>query len=317
MIRINHLNAPPEALRRGAVAIGNFDGVHRGHAALIKRLLRRAKEVRGPAVVFTFDPHPVRILRPENAPPPLTWTDRKAELLGELGVDWVVAYPTDEALLRLPSETFFKQIVVRKLAARAMVEGPNFFFGHNRAGDIELLREYGAKAGVSVEVAPLVAGEDGRIVSSSEIRQAISAGDLKRAGEMLGRPYRIRGMVTHGAARGAKIGFPTANIEAIDTLTPTHGVYAGVAHAAETKHAAAIHIGPSPTFGEHVSKVEVHLLDFDASLYGLPLEVDFLERLREIQPFDSVESLQRQLRQDVSKARSVAGMVTSEETPFE
>src|SRR6188472_1069989 len=138
---IRNLDALPEAARGGAVSIGNFDGVHRGHLAILNRLLERAETVGGPAIVFTFDPHPVRLLRPDQSPPPLTWTERKAELLSAQGVDWIVAYPTDEALLELSAVQFFDTIVRGELAAKALVEGPNFFFGHNREGTIERLNQ--------------------------------------------------------------------------------------------------------------------------------------------------------------------------------
>jgi riboflavin kinase/FMN adenylyltransferase len=154
---IRALAALPEQLRSGAVAIGNFDGVHLGHARIVKRLIDKAREVRGPAVVFTFDPHPAWLLRPAEAPPPLTWTDRKVELLVELGVDCMIAYPTDEALLNLSPREFFDRIVRQKLDARAMVEGPNFFFGHNRAGNIEVLGELCREAAVSLDVVEPVA----------------------------------------------------------------------------------------------------------------------------------------------------------------
>src|SRR5262245_31525921 len=162
-------------------------------------------------MVFTFDPHPVRLLRPESAPPPLTWTDRKAQLLDELGVSAVIAYPTDEALLNLSPADFFHEIVQEKLAALGMVEGPNFFFGHNRAGNIDTLASLCQQAAVSLEIVPPVqVGNE--IVSSSRVRSAIQAGDVDLARQMLTRPYRVRGMVTHGAGRGNKIGFPTANL---------------------------------------------------------------------------------------------------------
>src|SRR5688500_2600601 len=146
----------PADLRRGAVTIGNFDGVHRGHARIVERLLASARDVSGPAVVFTFDPHPVRLLRPESAPPPLTWTDRKAQLLDELGVTAVIAYPTDEALLALSPESLFQQIVQDKLAAKSVVEGPNLYFGHNRAGNIETLKGLCEQAQISLEIVPPV-----------------------------------------------------------------------------------------------------------------------------------------------------------------
>ena len=292
----------PDSVRRGAVAIGNFDGVHRGHARIVERLLAQARRVGGPAVVFTFDPHPVRLLRPQHAPPPLTWTDRKAELLAELGVDTTIAYPTDEALLQLTPAEFFANIITTALDAKAMVEGTNFFFGQRRSGTIEVLRQLCESKGISLEVVePLVI--DGEPVSSSRARTLIAAGDIDQANRLLSRPYRIRGMVRHGAARGAKIGFPTANVDAIDTLLPGHGVYAGRAEHAGAVWPAAINIGGNPTFGEPAIKVEVHLIGFHDSLYGLPLEVDFLGRLRDIVQFAGVDELKAQLARDVAAAQ--------------
>ncbi len=193
----------PNELRGGAVAIGNFDGVHRGHARIVARLLEKARAVQGPAVIFTFDPHPVRILRPHEAPPPLTWTNRKAELLAALGVDAVLAYPTDEELLHLSADAFFQRIVRDALDARAIVEGPNFYFGRGRAGTIEVLRRLAGSAGIQLDVVePLVEG--GQIVSSSRVRKLIAEGDLDQARRLLTEPYRIRGMVVHGAGRARK-----------------------------------------------------------------------------------------------------------------
>lgn len=294
-----------DSLRGGAVSIGNFDGVHLGHARIVERLRAMGRSVGGPSIVFTFDPHPVRLLRPDQVPPPLTWTDRKAELLAELGVDAVIAYPTDEALLSLSAEQFFTQIVRERLAAKGMVEGPNFFFGKNRAGNITLLAKLCAGAGMQLQIIePLVAGND--FVSSSRIRALLAAGDVDQARTLLTHPYRIRGMVTHGAARGSKIGFPTANVDAVDTLLPAQGVYAGRAYVGEERWPAAINIGPAPTFGEAAVKVEAHLIGFHGSLYGQPIEVEFLSRIRGVQKFDSVETLKEQLRRDVSAAQGIA-----------
>ena len=302
---IRNLDDPPDPLRGGAVAIGNFDGVHRGHARIAERLVDWAGRVGGPAVVFTFDPHPVRILRPAEAPLPLTWTERKSELLSQLGIDAMVAYPTDESLLALSAREFFDQIVRHRLDARALVEGPNFFFGHNRLGNIETLSRFSADAGIELEVVePLEV--DGNLISSSRVRQLLSEGAVDDAGRMLTQPYRIRGMVTHGASRGAKIGFPTANLDAVDTLLPAAGVYAGRAQVADDSHAAAINLGPNPTFGEGALKLEVHLIDFHGALYGQALEVDFIERLRDIVRFESVDDLKAQLARDVEAARRVS-----------
>ena len=301
---IRDLAALPAELRSGAVAIGNFDGVHRGHARIVERLVSHAQAVGGPAIVLTFDPHPVRILRPNAAPPPLTWTDRKAQLLAELGVDSTVVLATDEALLELTATQFFDQIVRNRLDARALVEGPNFYFGRGREGTIEVLRNMTDAAGIELEVVePVVL--DGELVSSSRVRSLIAAGEVDRAGAMLTHPYRIRGMVAHGAGRGSKIGFPTANVEAIDTLLPAAGVYAGIGTRGESTWPAAINIGSNPTFGEHALKVEAHLIGCHEPLYGQPLEVDFLSRIREVQTFPGVEALKQQLKQDVAAAERV------------
>jgi riboflavin kinase / FMN adenylyltransferase len=298
---IRDLNALPVELRSGAVAIGNFDGVHRGHAQIIERLRAQAAAVGGPSVVFTFDPHPVRLLRPEAAPPPLTWTDRKAELLAKLGVEAVIAYPTDEQLLNLSADDFFRQIVVDRLGARAIVEGPNFYFGRGRSGTIELLKELAKAAGCRLEIVePVMIGDEP--VSSSRVRRLIAEGKIDQARELLTAPYRIRGMVVHGAGRGVKLGFPTANLDAIDTLLPGPGVYGAAARLGGDVLPAAVNVGTNPTFGEQALKVEVHVLGWREPLYGQVLEVDFLARLRDVQRFDSVDQLKGQLSHDILAA---------------
>jgi riboflavin kinase / FMN adenylyltransferase len=294
----------PSELRCGAVTIGNFDGVHLGHARIVARAIQKARELGGPALVFTFDPHPVRILRPAEAPPPLTWTDRKAELLAALGIDAVIAYPTDEELLSLSPAEFFERIVRQKLDARAMVEGPNFYFGRGRSGTIEVLRQLTSAAGIRLDVVePLNVGDD--FVSSSRVRRLLGEGRVDEARRLLTEPYRIRGMVVHGVGRGAKLGFGTANLDAIDTLLPGPGVYVGRGFVNNTRWPAAINIGTNPTFGEHAMKVEVHLVGWNGTpLYGQPLEVDFLDRLRNIQRFAGLDELKTQLHKDMEATRT-------------
>ncbi|REK05425.1 MAG: bifunctional riboflavin kinase/FAD synthetase [Planctomycetota bacterium] len=293
----------PAELRRGAVAIGNFDGVHLGHARIVDRVIEKARDAGGAALVFTFDPHPVRLLRPQQAPPPLTWTQRKAQLLAELGIDAVIAFPTDEELLALEASEFFERIVRRQLDARAIVEGPNFCFGRGRKGTIDVLRSLAEADGISLDVVePVVV--DGDYVSSSRIRKLVADGQVAAARAMLTQPYRIRGMVVHGAGRGAKLGFGTANLDAIDTLLPSPGVYAGRGIVGDRRYPAAINIGPNPTFGEGALKVEAHLVGWDGSpLYGEPLEVDFLDRLRNIQRFAGPDALVAQLQDDIQRTR--------------
>jgi riboflavin kinase/FMN adenylyltransferase len=309
---LRHIDNIPREFLGGAVSIGNFDGVHRGHARIIERLKDQASAYRAAAIVFTFDPHPVRLLRPDVAPPPLTWTERKAELLEAQGVNAMIAYPTDERLLSLTPREFFDQIIRERLAAKAMVEGPNFFFGNRRSGDVSMLAGFCHESQISLTVVEPLQWEGGYI-SSSRVRDLIHAGAVGHARQLLTQPYRIHGLVTHGAARGSRIGFPTANIEAVDTLVPAQGVYAGRAFTSDESWPAAINIGPNPTFGEHVMKVEAHLIGFSASLYGKPLEIDFLERLRDIRPFASVDELKEQLARDVTRTREICALAQSQE----
>ena len=231
---------------------------------------------------------------------------------------------TSQHFLRLTAEEYFQQIVVRGLSARAVVEGPNFFFGYQRRGDVEKLATLCRTAQVDLEIvepvgvtaaaahaeAAAAAGASAELlVSSSRIRAAIANGDLQRARLMLTEPYRIRGLVTHGDQRGTQLGFPTANLEGVDTLVPAHGVYAGRTSWAGRDYAAAIHIGPNPTFGEQATKLEVHVIDFRGDLYGAIIEVDFLSRLREIRRFAGVEELKSQLETDIQRARHVAAEI--------
>jgi riboflavin kinase/FMN adenylyltransferase len=312
---IRDLDELPEQFRGAAVSIGNFDGVHWGHARIIERLSALAREAGTSAVVFTFEPHPDRILHPRQAPAPLGWTDRKARLLGEFGADAVVAYPTDRALLKLDAGEFFDRIVRGRLAGQILVEGPNFFFGRDRSGSIEVLRRLCEEAGVKLDVVePVQIG--GEIVSSSRIRGLIAAGRLEEAAQLLTQPYRIRGTVIHGAGRGVKLGYPTANLGRIDTLLPGEGIYAGRAWVddpaatcgaapAPQEWPAAISIGPNPTFEETALKVEFYLIGYQGRLYDRAVEVDFLARLRDIRQFGSADQLALQIDRDVAAARQV------------
>ena len=231
------------------MAIGNFDGVHLGHARLVERLRAMAARVGGPAVVFTFDPPPMRILRPEAAPEPLIWIERKIEILAELGVDAVLVYPTDKALLELEARAVLRPHRSRPAGARAMVEGPNFFFGHNRSGNVEVLRGFCAEANMPFEVAEPVEVR-GRSSPVRGFARWCRRGGWTRPAAMLGRPYRIRGVVVRGAGRGARLGYPTANVGQIDTLLPGEGIYAARARAENVWYPAAVSLGPNPTFDE-------------------------------------------------------------------
>jgi riboflavin kinase/FMN adenylyltransferase len=301
--------APPAEGPR-ALAVGNFDGVHRGHAVLVSRLREVAGALGMPAVIVTFDPHPARVVRPDAAPVPLTTITRRVELLLALGVDAVVVQPAEPRLLSLPAASFYRIILRERLRAAALVEGPDFRFGKDRAGDIATLARLSAAAGVRLEVVePVEVG--GEPVSSSRVRRLIAAGDVGGAGDLLTAAYRLTGRVVPGARRGASLGFPTANLAHIATVLPGPGVYAAWVTAADTLdasvvgHAAAVHVGPNATFGETALSVEAHLVGFAGDLYGRTLHVDFLARLRDTRRFDSVEALCAQLAVDVAASVDV------------
>ena len=297
---------PPPECRKGAVTIGNFDGVHRGHASLLDETRRQAQQLGGPAVVVTFDPHPLQLLRPERFLPVLTTPEEKARLLQALGADHVIILRTTFDLLRLDPAEFFRAVVQERLAARAVVEGEDFCFGRNRTGNIQTLTELCTADGVRLAVVPPLR-LDGVVVSSSRVRAALDAGTVGEAARLLGRPYRLQGRVAAGQKRGRTLGFPTANLEPLETLAPGNGVYAvRVPHAGRDWPGAA-NIGPNPTFGENARKVEVHLIGFSGDLYGAELAVDFLERLRDTRPFNGAADLREQLRRDVEQARRLAG----------
>jgi riboflavin kinase / FMN adenylyltransferase len=293
------------ATRRGVLAIGNFDGVHRGHQKMLKVLAEQAKAHRAPAVVLTFDPPPVELLRPDAVPPRLTTLQTKCELLEKMGVDCLIVYPTDLALLNLEATEFFEQIVVDKLAARGLVEGPNFYFGKDRQGNVKLLAELCRSSGRELNVIePEYEGE--KLISSSTIRRLIAEGELNTAVKMLGHAYRLEGVVVPGEARGRGLGFPTANLSEIPTLIPGDGVYAGRVRLASQGLLAAVHVGPNPTFGEQHRKVEVHLLEFSGELYGQPLQVDLMQRIRSTQVFGSQDALKAQIESDLDQVRRLA-----------
>jgi riboflavin kinase/FMN adenylyltransferase len=299
---------PPECCRGGALTIGNFDGVHRGHAALLAKLGDEVRARGGPSVALTFDPHPLQLLRPEQFQPVLTTVTDRAELLQALGADYVLILRTTWELLRLSPEAFFSEVIQTRLQPQALIEGNNFGFGRNREGTVETLAKLCAQAGVGLSIVPPVTME-GLRVSSSSIRAVLLKGDVRTAALLLGRPYRLRGLVGTGQRRGQKLGFPTANLVHVETLVPADGVYAvRVQHQQRTWPGAA-NIGPNPTFGEQARKVEVHLIGFEGTLYGQTLTIHFLERLRDTRPFAGVEQLVAQLRVDVDQARRLAEAV--------
>ena len=306
MITLENFATVSAQVQGAYLAVGNFDGVHRGHSHLIGRLRDKADAAGTLALPLTFDPHPVQLLRPERAPTPLVWTERKVALLKEAGAHGVGVFRTGPWLLGLTAREFFDRVIVGQFRARGMVEGPNFAFGRDRGGDANLLASWCKESGLDFEIVePTDVG--GQLVSSSRIRRCLSEGLAEEAAQLLGRPHRIRGIVTHGAGRGAGLGFPTANLDEVDTLIPADGVYAAQAYldGQGLPIASACHIGPNVTFGEQIRKVEAHLLDFGGDLYGRHIELEFLARLRTSRPFASLEDLLEQIRCDVEQTRNL------------
>lgn len=293
---------PPADFAGGAVSVGNFDGVHRGHAALVRAAREVARAASGPAVLVTFDPPPHEVLHAHAHRPPLTTIAERAELLLAAGADRVVVLKASAALLALSPEAFFEDVLARQLGAKAVVEGFNFRFGRGRAGSNDTLRALCRGAGLSFTEVPEHAF-DGEAVSSSRVRAALDAGDVARAAQLLGRAYRIAGVVVTGAQRGRTLGFPTANLGDVPTLLPANGVYAVRALVGGESWPAAANVGPNPTFGEDARKIEVHLIGFSGDVYGQPMAVEFAARLRDTRPFAGVAELTAQLQKDIADAK--------------
>ncbi len=303
-MQIVPLHEITEAVCGGVVSIGNFDGVHRGHAALVARASAIAARVGGPVVAVVLDPHPAALLRPDRMPPKLTSLDRRAELLACAGVEFLVVVAIDREFLNLSADEFFRSLVRKKLHARGVVEGANFCFGRGREGTIETLASLCETHGLEFSIADPVY-EKGEMISSTRVREALAGGDLDAALVLLGHQHRIVGRVVSGDQRGRTIGFPTANLSEIEVLVPGPGVYAGFVQFENSRELAAIHVGPNPTFdNQSADKVEVHLIDYTGDLYDLQLTVDFVHRVRDIARFESPIALVAQLKRDVQIART-------------
>jgi len=302
------LDEVPADLGPTAVVIGNFDGVHLGH----RHVLARAREVadeRGLEVVaVTFDPHPMAVLRPEHAPTTLTALDVRARLLHEAGADGVLALPFDREVAAWSPEEFIQRVLVDDLHAAAVVVGANFRFGNRAAGDVATLRAEGERLGFTAEGIPLDGGP--QVWSSTYVRMSLAGGDVAGAAEALGRPYSVRGVVVKGDQRGRGLGYPTANVPTPEVVAaPPDGVYAGWLRRLDTGevYPAAISVGTNPTFdGVRARRVESYVLDrSDLDLYGVEVEVSFVERLRGMEVFASIDALVEQMRDDVDRARDL------------
>jgi riboflavin kinase/FMN adenylyltransferase len=302
VVRLDDRAAP--RLTLATVTIGNFDGLHRGHQALVGTVVAHARSNSGTAVVLSFDPHPARVLAPERAPAALTTPDQKRELLAELGVDVLAELPFTAALAALAPEDFVERVLVWTLQARHVAVGEDFRFGRRRSGDSALLARLGEQAGFSFEaVAPVRVG--GLPVSSSRVRDALAAGDVDAARLLLGREYFVDARVVRGDGRGRTIGVPTANLESANEILPSRGVYAGRLRLQDGSwRPAVVNRGLRPTFDGEGETVEAHLIDFAGELYGHEVRLAFVARLRDERRFAGPEALVAQIAEDVRRARS-------------
>ena len=293
-----------------ALAIGIFDGVHIGHQKILGHAVRAARSAAAPAVVFTFEPHPDAILHPDRAPDRILDFERKLDLLRSLGIDAVVCPDGPLPVLAMQPEEFVDRIIVGGIGASLIVEGQDFHFGRRQAGDVNLLRDLGARKGFRVEtVDPVLL--DGQVVSSTRIRQAVRDGRVAEAQAMLGRPFEFLGRVVHGRQQGRGLGYPTVNLAGGDFLVPGDGVYSGWATLSEVcgpsdagRLGAAISVGREPTFGALAqSVVEAYLLDFSAQVYGRTVRLEFVDRIRDQLTFPAPAALAEQMARDCQDVR--------------
>jgi len=305
IVRLESLD--PRGWPAPVVTVGNFDGVHRGHQALVVATVIAAHRQQGMAVVLTFDPHPARVVAPASAPSALMTLSQKAEALGGMGVDRLAVLPFTPELSRETPEAFARLVLEQALGARSVVVGRAFRFGRDRAGDVATLEALGRDRDFAVAALPPVL-DAGRPVSSSRIREELARGDVVSAARLLGRCFFIDGEVVVGAGRGATLGIPTANLSPVNETIPALGVYACLARLDGAKGSAigaVVNVGRRPTFGGGDTVVEAHLLNPQEDLYGRALRIEFAERLRGEQTFAGPDALVAQIRQDIAEARRV------------
>jgi riboflavin kinase/FMN adenylyltransferase len=290
------------AFSNSVLTIGNFDGVHLGHRQLISRVIEIAHKTKLPSVVVTFEPHPIKVLYPERPFKRIFDLDDQRTELEAMGVDHLVIEPFSREFSQLSPDRYLADWVCRPFQPKQVVVGYDFSFGANRLGSIAVLQERAPRLGFTAEVTPPFKVGD-VIVSSSRIRQAVDAGDVQLAADLLGRPFYLRGLIVRGAGRGRRIGIPTANLHLQAELIPMRGVYCAWAEIRGARYKAVVNIGVNPTFtsGKHVQplSVEAHLMDFRGDIYGETLALKFVERLRDEQKFASVEDLVKQIHQDI------------------
>ena len=306
----NGLAEVPPAIRPAVVSIGVFDGVHRGHQALMRTVIEKATELSATPVVVTFNRHPLAVIAPGSEPPLITTLGQRARVMGEVGIKALVVLEFDDAMRHMSPEEFVRAILVDGLGCAHVVVGANFRFGHQQAGTIETLSDLGRKFGFGVTIFALQLDRGDEVVSSSLIRKHIAEGDMEQVAEELDRPYVLEGTVEHGSARGHDLGFPTANLAVHDhMILPKLGVYAGWMRWKADRYPAVVNVGLNPTFGDRDTPiVEAYIIDFDQNLYDETIEIEFTHRLRDELRFTNVDDLVTQMHADVDRARGLLGI---------
>jgi riboflavin kinase/FMN adenylyltransferase len=303
MERLDGGSAVPRALRGGIVALGNFDGFHKGHQAVVGRAVARGRAEGRPVLVATFDPHPVRYFRPDTPPFRLTSLDQRQRLFAAAGADAMIVFRFEAELAATPADRFISRNLLELIGAAGVVTGEDFTFGRGRGGDIAVLEAASAGLGFSVDSVAPVADEEGPI-SSSRIRDSLQAGDCRTAARLLTRPFAIEGIVEHGDKRGREIGYPTANIALGPYLRPRFGIYAVRGRLADgTILDGAANLGVRPTFEPPKELLEPYFFDFEGDLYGRTVEVELIDFLRPEAKYDSLDALKAQMAKDCDEAR--------------
>ena len=304
---IEDLHLITEPFVNAVITIGNFDGVHNGHQALLNTTIEKARAIHGTSVAVTFEPHPIRVLENGTPPPLITIYEQKIELIEKTGIDVLVSIPFNMEFASMNARDFVEDLLVRRMGMKAIVVGNDYSFGRKREGNIDLLKSYAETLGFEIIIPPWVSTPDGaHRISSTLIRDMIRKGDVKKAPDFLGRHYQLRGKVVSGRDRGGKLlGFPTANITLKDELCPESGVYAVIVDCSFGRFKGVANIGYSPTFDDHLFTVEVHILDFNHTIYNQDIRVNMIEKLRDEKKFSGISELSAQITKDIEKARVI------------
>jgi riboflavin kinase/FMN adenylyltransferase len=302
---IHDLNELKKPLKNPVLTIGNFDGVHKGHLVLFDKVKERAKAINGQSVVMTFDPHPIKVMKPGNGPPLITPIEQKLELISNAGIDVILCLSFTLEFASISAESYVQDILVDKVGVKEIVVGYDYTFGRKRQGNVTLLREMGERLGFRVHLMDPVHLDDA-LVSSTSIRELVQEGNLSDAKKLLGRDYQICGTVIKGKDRGGRLlGFPTANLKPVDELIPKRGVYAVTVVVNDHTWHGVTNIGYNPTFGDDALTVETHLLDFSEDIVGKPIKIQFIKRLRDEKTFGDVKELSDQITHDIEQAREL------------